>query len=124
MGSTKMSVVPSTPPPPDLPRASFTGGVRQRPLGFGVSAPFGHLEFDASDLHIWGGGADLRVRRDEVKGIRIGMGILASRVSAVMADGAESQVFFAALGRRGVRTALIERGWPIIERRSRRTDAA
>lgn len=97
-------------------KASFRGGVRERPAGWGVSAPFGHLEFDDSELYIWGAGMDLRVVKGAVEGIRLSAGILASRVSVVWPDGSLADVYFAALGRRAIRKALRKRGWPVIER--------
>lgn len=104
------------PPESVSAKASFTGGVRERPGGWGASAPFGHLEFDDAELHIWGAGMDLRVVKGAVKGIKLSAGILASRVSVVWADGSLADVYFAALGRRAIRDALRQRGWPVIER--------
>lgn len=106
--------------PEELPKASFTGGIRERPGGFGVSWPFGHLEFDRDRLRIWGIGDGVDVRRDEVRGVRLSTGILATRVSVVYPDGSESQVYFAALIRRPVRKALRRLRWTVLEGRRAR----
>lgn len=109
-GATKLD-------PDSLPKAAFRGGIRRRPLGSGVSYPFGHLEFDAQRLRIWGFGESVEVRRSDVEGVRLSTGILATRVAVVGRDGAESDVYFAALRRSPVRKALNERGWPVVESR-------
>ena len=108
---------PSTlPPPVEQSKVSFTGGIRSRVLGFGGTAPFGHLEFDAAELRIWGLGMEVEVRRTEVRGVHLSIGILATRVRVVYQDGSTARVYFASLGRAGVREALQRRGWPVIER--------
>jgi hypothetical protein len=91
------------------------GGVRERLGGWGASAPFGHLEFDDAERHIWRAGMVLRVAKGAVKCIKLSAGILASRVSVVWPDDSLADVYFAALGRRAIREALRQRGWPVIE---------
>lgn len=106
------------PPPPEAARlttASFVGGIRSGALGLGGTAPFGHLEFDADELRIWGLGMEVRARRDEVRGVRLSMGFLATKVRVVFLDDSVSTVYFAALGRAAVRDALLQRGWRVIE---------
>lgn len=103
------------PSPSNPPTVSFTGGIRCGTFGMGASAPFGHLEFDGDDLRLWGAGMDVKVHRTDVLGIRLSTGILATHVRVVYPDESLSEVYFAALGRRAVRAALRERGWPVIE---------
>lgn len=79
----------------------------------GVSFPFGHLEFDDQTLTLWGIGSEFRVTKSQIEGVQLSRGILASRVSIVMADRSTSEVYFAALGRRTIRQALQERGWRV-----------
>lgn len=100
--------------------ASFTGGIRERPFGWGASWPFGHLEFDERHLSIWGSGRRLDARREDVRGVRLSVGVFATRVAMVYPDGSESTLYFAALRRRPVRDALRSLGWPVIERRHTR----
>lgn len=104
--------VPADAPPTE----SFKGGIRSRGSGVGVSWPFGHLDFDAEEIHVWGGGMDLRRNRDQVQAVRLAMGILATRVIVVGSDGEEGAYYFAALGRGPLRRALLRRGWPVLER--------
>lgn len=105
------------PPPPGvhLAAASFTGGIRSGVFGFGGTAPFGHLEFDADELRIWGLGMEVRAKRNQVEGVRLSRGFLATRVRVVFLDGSTSDVYFAALGRGAVRDALRLRGWKVLE---------
>jgi len=106
----------SLPPPPQpLPKVAFTGGIRQRPLGWGGTAPFGHLEFDDNELRIWALGMELCVKRGQGDPVACWhprepcVGHLAGRV--------QGEHLFAALGRGAVREALQRRGWPVVEGR-------
>lgn len=118
MGEREAEADASRPDEPATPKpsASFAGGIyRGRILGFGASAPFGHLDVDDVEVHIWGAGMDLCVRRDEVRGVRLSRGILSTRVRVVFPDGSRSKIYFASIGRADVRDALDRRGWPVIE---------
>lgn len=104
-----------------LPRATFTGGIAVRG-GWRASGPFARLDIGDEDLVIRAspvarklGLSDVIAIRSETKGTRLSTGALAVRVSVIRSDGTEVEPYFAAAGRARIRTALHERGWPIIE---------
>jgi hypothetical protein len=93
-------------------RIGFVGALRRRPFGWGVSWPFGHLEFDATDLKMWGMGTELNVSKGDVRAIALRPGLLAGVAYVVYKDGRRSELYFAGPRRSTLRHALRQRGWP------------
>jgi hypothetical protein len=93
-------------------RIGFVGGLRRRPFGVGISRPFGHLEFDAADLRMWGMGTERNVSKDDVRAIRLRPSLLAGVAYVIYKDGHRSELYFAGPRRSTLRHALRQRGWP------------
>jgi hypothetical protein len=100
-------------PEPPSGQAWFRGGIGHP--GWHVSWPFGHLVFDRETLTIWGASMRVNAPRSKVRAIRLSSAVLAVGARVVWADGGVDPTYFAALSRRAVREALIERGWPVEE---------
>ncbi len=95
--------------------ATFTGGIRSQPWGWGGTWPFGHLRFDQSEIRIWGLGITVVARREAVLGIRVTGGLFA-KVQIVMRDGSIERRYFVPFDTAAIRTALHARGWPVLDR--------
>jgi hypothetical protein len=107
------------PPPPPLPQASFEGriGVYRWGSAWSKTAMLlvGHLMFDFTTLTISGRRKRVGVTRDEVRAIRLYTAWMTTYVSVVYLHGGESDVHFATYSWKPIKTALDERGWPVID---------
>jgi hypothetical protein len=99
--------------------ASFRGGIHVRRFFGGAGAPAGgHLEFDRDLIRLWGLGFEVTVRREDVRAVRFGPGMLATRFSVMPNKPGPAQMFWLSTRRpTPVRAALTELGWPIVEDR-------
>ncbi len=97
--------------------AAFRGGIHVRRFVEGVGAPIGgHLEVGRHRLRFWGLGFDVKVYRPDVMAVRIGPGINATRISAVLVEPSQEQFFwFSTRHPDPIRAALLEKSWPIVD---------
>ncbi len=91
----------------------FTGAVRARPLHSGVTAPFGHLEFDETTLRMSGFGEDQVTDRTEVSRIVVRRRLISTKLDVVLLDGSKATKFFLMLGGSELRFHLTRLGWPV-----------